>query len=151
MGGKYIFCFALLLSPIAIADEPADRAAIDRTITSLNERLADPGKGSPADLFTKDAKHTDIDGLVGLHHELIEMARKPWSEMSPPVIAINSTRFVTADVVLVDAAENQVYMGTHGIPLLFVMIRQSAEWRITSVHVTGNWPRFMPWMVNLGN
>ena len=124
-----ILCLFLAFSACAIADEQADRAAIDRTIVSLSERLADSNTISAAQLFTADAKPAEREGLFNLHRQLLAMSSLPWSELTPPVITSNDIRFFYPDIALVDAALSQTGVATHGIPLLFVMMRQGTNFR----------------------
>jgi len=131
----------LLISTCAIAQEIGNRDAVRRTIADLNHRLADPDAGPVADLFSKDASPADREGLTMLDRQLREPAGRPWSEMSPPAIVVESIWFPAADVALADGAEWQVTRGSAGIPLLFVMKRESGRWLIAAVRVLMGWNR----------
>jgi hypothetical protein len=96
---KALFALGLLSAALAFADVPADRAAIEQVINSLN--TANP----VSVLFTADAD-SQLDRLK-------QAADGPWSEVFHPTngrppISVQSIRFLTPDVALVDAVSTQV-------------------------------------------
>ncbi|HEV2448218.1 MAG TPA: hypothetical protein VGS58_19940, partial [Candidatus Sulfopaludibacter sp.] len=73
------------------------------------------------------------------------------SEVTAPHLAIQSLRFVTPDVALVNAAGTQFGSAivVRRTPLLLVVKKQPAGWRIASLRVLQDrgrifvaWPRF---------
>ena len=88
------------------ADEPADRAAIEKVVSTLD---------SP------------VRPSVDISHE-------PWGEAtitlppSHPVIVIHGIRFVTPDVALIEATNGS-------LPVLIVMKKEGEGWRLISQHV----------------
>ena len=115
---------AALLAPYALADEAADRAAIEAVVLALNYR------DKPlADLFTPDS-----DGASELLR-LTAPNREPFSEISEPYLRVRSIRFVTAEVALVDALSTQYgSLMMRRVPVLLVMRNQS-RWRISALRI----------------
>ena len=135
---KILFVLPLLLAAGIHADEAQDRAAIDKAIAGLN----DPAQR--AGLFTKDVDLTvDFDHLVDLNRAsatwtgVMVGGNEPWTGLTVPRVVSGSIRFVTTDVALVDGAsmiEGAVTL-VRRVPLLFVMRREPARWRIGAVRV----------------
>ena len=115
---------AALLASCALADEAADRAAIQAVVTALNH-----GDKPVAELFTPDA-----DGARELAW-LNAPNRTPLSGVSQPYLKVRSVRFVTPEVALVDASADQ-YGSLFGrsIPVLLVM-RKESRWRISALRI----------------
>jgi hypothetical protein len=87
-------------------------------------------------LFTADAEN-ELNRLASLDRWLIERSKEPWSEVTTPRLVIQSVRFVTPDAALVDAA-NTLFGSTilaRRIPVLVVMKKEGAGWRISSLRV----------------
>jgi hypothetical protein len=60
-----------------------------------------------------------------------------WTEMTVPRVVSGSIRFITPHVAIVDGAstvEGAVILA-QSVPLLFVMKKEKAEWRISAVRV----------------
>ena len=74
--------------------------------------------------------------LSGLDRRLVP-ANRPWSEVTRPKIALQSIRFITPDVALVDAANSQYGSAilVRRVPLLMVMKRETSGWRVASLRV----------------
>src|SRR5207302_2579056 len=100
-GMKAVICTLLVATAYAWADGAADRAAIEHVIGSLNVGQA-AGEKPLSVLFTTDAEN-ELDRLVNLNRWLLERSNEPWSEVTTPRLVIQSLRFVTPDVALVDA------------------------------------------------
>jgi hypothetical protein len=67
---------------------------------------------------------------------MVEAAKRPWSETMMPRMVVQSIRFVTPDVALVDAAETQFGSTLNRrIPLLLVMKKEGTKWRIASLRL----------------
>src|SRR4051794_26754383 len=102
---------------ICTADRSGDRAAIESAFRALNVA---PTRNAAAALFTVDADPIEIDRLFRMHHELVEAAHRPWSELLLPHISLRALRFLTADVALADAIDAQFgSVGPHRIPIVF--------------------------------
>jgi hypothetical protein len=129
---KAVICTLLASISYAWAYGVADRAAIEHVIGSLNAGYEKPHSV----LFTADAEN-EVDRLASLDRWLLERSNEPWSEVTTPRLVIQSVRFVTPDVALVDAA-NTHYGSTilaRRIPVLFVMKKEGTVWRISSLRV----------------
>ena len=133
---RTISCCTMFLA-VMWADETQDRAAIEKVIAALNE----PARH--ADLFTKDADSgVDFDRLVDLHrlnssNNAVIGMNEPWTQRTIPRIASERIRFITADVAIVDGAsrlDGAVTLAQR-VPLLFVMKKEGADWRITVVRL----------------
>ena len=123
-----VLASALLCAALALADGPADRAAIENVIHSL--KTAKP----VSVLFTADAD-SDLDRLNSQNRQMADAAKEPWSEVTPPMLLIEAGRFVTADVALVDATNMQLGAMTAKTRVLFVMKKESAGWKIASLRM----------------
>ena len=121
-----LLAIALLCAMLATADEAADRTSIDAVIHSL--KTAQP----VSSLFTADAD-SDLARLQALEQRLNAAVHTPWSEAGPPALVIDSMRFLTDDVVLVNAAEMQIGPMPRKFPVLFVMKRETSGWKIASL------------------
>lgn len=151
---KAFLCLSLLVAAYAAAQEPADGVAISRAIAALNEP-------PPHDrLFTADGNgSSELQRLPKAKAQAFRIrepfiavvpaiptviiSHEPWGEARinfPPieVRAPNSSIvFVTPDVVLAEVS--YVYQDDdatrQALPLLFVMKRESGDWKIASVRV----------------
>ena len=137
-GMRVVLCLPLFFSLGLWADEAGDRADIDRVIAALN----DPGQR--AGLFSKDADiGVDFDRLVNLHRRAASCSgnvigrNEPWTKLTVPRVVSGDIRFVTPDVAIVDGASVVEGAATlsRRAPLLFVMRREGAEWRVAAVRV----------------
>ena len=135
---KVLFLLPLLFAFGLRADEAQDRTAINKVIAALN----DPAQR--AGLFTKDVDSTvHFERLVDLHRAPTSLpggiigTHEPWTGLTMPRVVSGNIRFVTADVALVDGAstvEGAVTIARR-VPLLFVMRREAAQWKISAVRV----------------
>ena len=133
---KAIVCISLVFAALVRANEAADRVAIERVVNVLSDRQTVSSKKQISTLFTADADN-DLDRLTELNGRLLQFASEPWSEVTTPRQTIQSIRFVTPDVALVNAANAQ-YGSTipvRRIPVLFVMKKEGTDWRIASLRV----------------
>ena len=129
-------CIPLLLATLGWADSPADRAAIERVISAVNADQTRSGAKLSSTLFTADAD-SELERLLDVDRRLMELSKEPWSEVTSPRMVIQSIRFVTSDVALVNVA-NTHYGSTilaRRIPVLFVMKKEGTDWRIASLRV----------------
>ena len=100
---KWLMCGLLIFSAFARADERTNRVEIQGIIDALNNYVPDGGQQQVSALFTGDADN-QLARLLDLDRGLVP-ANTPWSELTRPKIALQSTRFITPDVALVDAAK----------------------------------------------
>jgi hypothetical protein len=125
---KAIPVIVLLCGALAWADTPADRTAIQQVVNSLS--TANP----VSVLFTADAD-SQLDRL-----------RQPpadgiWSEVfrptsGRPYIAVQSIRFLTPEVALVDAVSTQIGATTmRRRPVWLVMKKEGSDWKIASLRL----------------
>ena len=133
-----VLCLCVLLSFLlgngAWADAAADRAAIEQVVKAV---FAGASTGrSVSTMFAADAD-SEFDRLTQLSRQLVGLSQEPLSEVTAPSLVIQSIRFVTQDVALIDAANTQygsVILQTR-IPVLLVMRREGIDWRIVSLRV----------------
>lgn len=129
---KPLACFLLLIAPFARADQDAGRKAIQDIIAELNEPRDSAAARPVASLFTSDAPGVEVERLARLV-DAINDARHPWMELDSPHIRCRAIRFVTGDVALADCNVSAGFVPMlRGAPLLFVMKREAAGWRIAS-------------------
>jgi len=133
---KLILCFPLFCAVGLWADEAQSRAAINKVIAALNDPVQRAG------LFTKDADSSvDLDRLVDLHiKNCLSFGvgvgiDETWTELTVPRIVSGNIRFITPDVAIVDGASTirGALTLTRSVPLLFVMKKEGAEWRISAL------------------
>jgi hypothetical protein len=152
---KALLCATLLFAVYAFADEAAERIAISRAITSLNE----PSKQNT--LFTGDGRAyyeferlrrakplafqiigppSDPVLVAQTDHPTVTISHEPWGEVTINFPARESRRpiaFITPDVVLAEGA--CTYEDDHATkqttPLLFVMKKEGDSWKIASIRV----------------
>lgn len=151
---KLPWLMPLIFAASALADEAADRAAVAQAIGVLNQAAV------PADLFEDSFDPSILDELrlgkivqfrvlsipeFPLPPALI-ISHQPWGEArigSPlpelellsPRFSAASVQFVGPDVALADGTLRYTSnAGTPGTtPLLFVLRRQGARWKIAAV------------------
>jgi hypothetical protein len=137
---KAMLCLPLLFAAGLWADEAQDRAAIGHVIDSLN----DPAQRDRA--FAADADSPlDFDLLIRLHRRTPCLAcvaigmDEPWTVLTVPRVVCDNIRFIAPDVALVDGAS--IIPGAISllprVPLVFVLKKSGAEWKISAVRVLG--------------
>jgi hypothetical protein len=151
---KALLCTPLLFASYAFADEAAERIAIGRAITALNE----PSQHGA--LFTDGRAYSEFEGLRRanpLAFKIIGPAADPESMIrtDEPTVAIShetwgeatinlarsesrpSIAFITPDVALAEGA--YTYEDNHATkqttPLLIVMKKEGYDWKIASIRV----------------
>ena len=131
-----IVCLAALFATMLKADEVTDRAAIGAVIEAVNNPL------QRTRLFTKDLdSKVNFDSLIDMH--LDSSARvpvpvgtpEPWRNLTAPHIVSGAMRFITPDVAMVDGASivRGAVTFADAVPLLFVLKKEQAGWRINAV------------------
>jgi len=161
---KTICCLAFLLVPYALADESADRLAIDRTIVRLNELPRS------VELFAGGAEISELESLRKITHlttfrtlrqssdpgtaridqPTVTISHEPWGEAtinfpemtSFPVEILNprivrrTIQFITPDVAMAEGTWTYESNGSAlQKALLFVMKKEGATWRIASLRL----------------
>jgi hypothetical protein len=133
---KSIVCALLAFAALAWADERADRAAIQGVVEALANDQAGGSPKAAAGLFTDDADN-QLSRLSDMDRRLLWPGGEPFSEVTAPRLAVQTIRFITADVALVDAAIAQ-YGSTivvRRVPVLLVMRKEAKGWRIASLRL----------------
>jgi hypothetical protein len=133
---KVLLFLPLSLAIALAADQAEDRAAIEKVIAALN----DPAER--ANLFLKDVDSAiNFDRLIDLHRlpappRGIGM-NETWRQLTVPRVVSERIRFVTPDVAVVDGAStiDGAITLARRVPLLFVMKKNGAEWRISVVRM----------------
>jgi hypothetical protein len=139
---KPILLIAMLVfSGLAFADEASDRAAIDKVVATLNDRAA-----AHAPLYTSDSG--DSRQVI---EQITDTRREPMSEVSPPFIVLNTVRFITPDVALVDATAAQYgSLFNRRTPVLLIL-RKTNDWQIAAARlVPASFTGFGNFMVPAG-
>jgi hypothetical protein len=130
--------FVLLVAiSVLLASEPADRADIEHLIGALNDPHATDL--DRANLFTTDSQN-ELGRLADVDRRMVHGAGEPWSEVTTPRFVIQSIRFITADVAVVDAENTQygsVVLAVK-VPVLFVVKRETGGWRIAAMRILLN-------------
>lgn len=125
-------------------DRAADKKAIDKTITALNDAARRPT------LFTRDADiGVDFDRLIDLHRPpqqppdpLMVGRDETWTILTTPRVVSGPIRFTSPDTATVEGAstiEGAMSLRRR-VPLQFVMKKVAGQWRIAAVH-DGSHPR----------
>lgn len=138
-----ILSFSLFCAVGLWADEAQDRAAIDRVIATLNDPVQRAG------LLAKDVDSgVDFNRLVDLHRKdssspgVVIGMDETWTELTIPRVVSGGILFITPFVAIVDGASTirgAVTLAA-SVPLLLVMKKDGAEWRIRAVRVLQNAP-----------
>jgi hypothetical protein len=116
---RRILCLAFVAVAVCLGDQASDRVAIEKTIS--------------ASLFAKDADAAEVEHFSKLQAWLRELAQQPATEAAvKSAVSITSVKFISADVVLVDGETN---MAAYRIPVMFVVKREGAGWRIAAVRL----------------
>jgi len=143
-GVRPILCFSLFCAAGLWADEAQERAAIDKVIAALNDPV------QRTRLLAADVDSgVDFDRLIDLHRRkppypgFVIGTHEPWTELTVPRVESGHIRFITADIAIVDGAS--IIRGAvtlaPSVPLLFVMKKAGAEWRITTIRALRVDPR----------
>jgi hypothetical protein len=125
----------LLAAGLALGDEASDRAQIEATVSALNKAQNQTERQA---LFTADADN-DLNRLPA-------SGGQPWSEVSAPILIIQTVRFVSPEVALVDAANSRFgsTVPVQRTPVLLVMRKEQNAWKIASARILlapGNFPQ----------
>ncbi|MGA3189576.1 MAG: hypothetical protein ABSF22_20920 [Bryobacteraceae bacterium] len=136
---RSIIFAVVLFAGAAGAEEFADRAAIEKTISALNVWPV------RADIFTADFDGRQELARLAQNPQVVaadakpsvEISKEPWGEATislpgmilriSPAIVTKKIRFLSADVAMVDAVGKG--------PLLFVLKREGTDWKIASLRI----------------
>jgi len=126
----------LVFTAFGWCGETPGRAGIEKVIAALNEPGNWTGARPSFHLVTSDAD-LEFDRLSNVVHQMLELSKKPWSEVTTPRFAVRSIRFVTPDVAVADAAVTQYgsVILVRRVPVLFVMKKEGTHWRIDCLRV----------------
>jgi hypothetical protein len=128
---------AIICAALAYAQAARDRIAIEDLIHSLN--TAQPVSA----LFTAGAE-SDLDRLQAIQREM-KIAVNRTSGVAPPAFVMAEVRFLGPDVAMVNAAEVQLGgESPRKIPVLFVLRRDTAGWKIAALRLLDPGTRRMP-------
>ena len=157
-GVKAILLLPIIFSISLCADEPADRTEIVGVIAALNELPQHPeliraGSDGPGVLQRAwkgkrpvHSERSEHDGkpTVVISHEVWGEAtisfHKPVEMLNPKIVS-GPIRFITADVALADGfcVYQEAGGGIERTPVLFVMKKDGAAWKIASFRVLASW------------
>jgi hypothetical protein len=136
--------FLLLASSAIAAEEAVERASIATTISWLNGSVLDP------DLFTADFPDSAelTRGAQGNFGARVVISKEPWGEATwfplpasrTPRFVIQSVRFVTPDVAVVDGIDRQ----NESRSVLFVVKKDGIAWRIAAFRRVGDAIKIAP-------
>ena len=121
---KSAICFGLLLASGLLADDATDRAAVTQTVFRLDEN-------QPA-LFTPDFSDAAEFRRVNSAGTVV-ISKEPFGEATFTLaparrFAIQSIRFLTAEVALVDALDQH----NGNARVLLIMKKEGADWKLAS-------------------
>src|ERR1700746_504043 len=119
---------ALLLAPSAVADEAAERGAIESIVASLNDR-AEPS----AALFTAHPKAAGEPVRLSELRRMLLAPKRPMSEMSEPHLLARAIRFLAPDVAVVDAEIAQVGPISFRVAPVLLVMQKKPNWRIAAI------------------
>jgi len=145
-----------LLAAGAWADEAADRTAIVRTVTALNDpaQRADvfaKGTNAAAELlrlgnaFPIRAPAAGEPPLGSKSGPTVEISHEPWGEatiwpaawgmaLAIPRVESGPIQFLNPEVALVEGT-GQAAGRIQSIRILFVMLREGGEWKIGAIRI----------------
>ena len=151
---KALLCAPLLFVSYAFADEAAERIAIGRAITALNEpsqqgALFTDGRayseferlrrGKPL-AFRIIGPAADPESMARTDEPTVTISHEPWGEATINLLGREprpSIAFITPDVALAEGA--YAYEDDHATkqttPLLIVMKKEGDDWKIASIRV----------------
>jgi hypothetical protein len=142
---KFVMIAAVLLAGVVRADEAADRASIEKTVSQMSASPA------PAGLFTEDFDGrtelarfgiptstgqcpencpAGIPIVVANQPGVVVISKEPMGEavwLPKKPIVISKIRILTADVAMVDA----VWTG----PVLILLKKTGTDWKIASLRI----------------
>lgn len=125
---RRLIAAVLLCAALAFGDEAADRTAVESVIHSLN--TAKP----PSTVFTADAQ-SDPGFLRPMR---VGASGEVWSEEVPPVILVDSIKFLSADMAEVRATDVRLDRFPPKIPVLLLLKRDAGAWKIAVLRVTAS-------------
>lgn len=132
-------CAFLLATPwVSAANEAADRAAVDKLMFALKDALGQRNQDALSKLLASDTNRPELSRtLLNLSPAAPDSSERPWSELSRPVLIINSVRFPEEKRAEVSAASVQYgsVITRNTAALLFLLKRERSGWKIESFRV----------------
>jgi hypothetical protein len=133
---KLLLCSLMLATPWTLAaNETTDRAGIDKLMFALKDALSHRDEKAVTKLLASDTNRAELTrSLLSLNPGTPPPADKPWSELSRPVLVINSVRFPEKNIAEVDTAATQYGpVATRSATILFLLKREKSGWKIESM------------------
>jgi hypothetical protein len=132
MQGPAYLAFLFGFASLCLADEVADRAEIEGLIAALND-----GSRPAGTLFVGDSSQiaAELARLADLNR-MLRSSSVPLSEATQPRLNVRSVRFITSEVALVDATNDQFgsLPPVTRIPVVFVA-KKNGEWKLAAVRI----------------
>ena len=132
---RLLLC-ALLAAPWAFgANQLTDRADVDKLIFALKDALGRRDQNAISKLLASDTDRPELSrSLLNLNPGTPEPAGKPWSELSRPILMINTVRFPGKNLAEVETAATQYgSVATRNAAIVFLLKREKSGWKIESV------------------
>ena len=132
---RLLLC-ALLAAPWAFgANQLTDRADVDKLIFALKDALGRRDQNAISKLLASDTNRPELSrSLLNLNPGTPEPAGKPWSELSRPILMINTVRFPGKNLAEVETAATQYgSVATRNAAIVFLLKREKSGWKIESM------------------
>ena len=132
---RLLLC-ALLAAPWALgANQLTDRADVDKLIFALKDALGRRDQNAISKLLASDTDRPELSrSLLNLNPGTPEPAGKPWSELSRPILMINTVRFPGKNLAEVETAATQYgSVATRNAAIVFLLKREKSGWKIESM------------------
>jgi len=132
---RLLLC-ALLAAPWALgANQLTDRADVDKLIFALKDALGRRDQNAISKLLASDTNRPELSrSLLNLNPGTPEPAGKPWSELSRPILMINTVRFPGKNLAEVETAATQYgSVATRNAAIVFLLKREKSGWKIESM------------------
>jgi hypothetical protein len=114
----------------------SDRSAIEILMTELELAATSAGTKPISEIYT-DESGVESARLTKLFDRLRSLSRRPFSEMTPPHLSLESIMFVTPEVAMVDAVVAQ-YGSTvlvSKVPVFIVVKKIGSHWKVALVRI----------------
>jgi hypothetical protein len=137
-----ILTFGTLLQA-QLPQSDAPQTGIATLISAMNDALRKSDTDALAAVFeaTSDFRITGSRAVTGARPISVRLlARRPWSEVTPPKIENMAIRMITPNVAVVDAAWVQYGSAVtrRALPVLLVVKKEGEHWRVASLRL-GLW------------
>ena len=136
---RLLACAFLLAAPwVSARDEAADRAEVDKLMLALKDALGQRNPETLSKLLASDTNRPELSRtLLNLSPAAPDASQRPWSELSRPVLMINSVRFPEEDLAEVYTVSVQYgsVITRNSAALVFLLKRERSGWKIESFQV----------------